>query len=255
MKNKGFILILVLFLFEISVFGQNNALFKKGNDAYNEGDFVTAADQYLAILEKGEHSAELYFNLGNAYYKLNQIAPSIYYYEKALLLKPKDSEILNNLSYAQNMTLDAIETIPTSGLTNLYKQFTEILSFDQWAKLAVAFMMLFVLLYIAFYFFSFATRKRIAFITSLIALMFSVIAAVFAYIEFNDFNKNNPAIVFVKESQVKTEPNDRSQQSFILHEGTKVNVIGTLKEWNEIMLSDGQTGWISSENIKLIKNF
>ncbi|MEO9890880.1 tetratricopeptide repeat protein [Aurantibacter sp.] len=255
MKNKGYILLLILFLFEISAFAQNDALFKKGNDAYNEGNFVTAADQYLAILEKGEHSAEVYFNLGNAYYKLNQIAPSIYYYEKALLLKPKDAEILNNLAYAQNMTLDAIDTLPTSGLTNLYKQFTEILSFDQWAKIAVAFMILFVLLYIAFYFFNYATRKRIAFITSLIALLFSVLAAVFAYIEFDDFNKNNPAIVFVKESQVKTEPNDRSQQSFILHEGTKVNVIGTLKEWNEIQLADGQTGWISSENIKIIKDF
>ncbi|MBM1104960.1 tetratricopeptide repeat protein [Aurantibacter crassamenti] len=255
MKKENFLLILLLIFFELNAFAQNEALFKKGNDAYNEGDFVTAADQYLAILEKGTHSAELYFNLGNAYYKLNQIAPSIYYYEKALVLKPNDSEIINNLAYAQNMTLDAIETLPTTGLKNLYKQFTEILNYDQWAKIAVLFMILFVLLYIAFYFFSYSTRKRIAFISSLIALVCSVLAVVFAYIEFDDFNKNNPAIVFVKESQVKTEPNDRSQQAFILHEGTKVNVIGSLDDWQEIKLSDGQTGWISSENIKLIKDF
>lgn len=234
---------------------QNEALFKKGNDAYNEGDYVAAADQYLAIIEKGEHSAELYFNLGNAYYKLNQIAPSIYYYEKALLLSPNDSEIKNNLAYSQNMTLDAIEVLPKTGLSNLYKKITGFLAFDQWAKVAVVLMILFVLLYIAFYFFRYSTRKRIAFISSLACLLFSIIAAIFAYIEYEDFKADNPAIVFSQESQVKTEPNNRSQQAFVLHEGTKVNVLEELNDWRKISLSDGKTGWIASESIKLLKDF
>lgn len=236
-------------------FAQNEALFKSANDAYNEGDYVKAADRYLEILEKGEHSAELYFNLGNAYYKLNQIAPSIYYYEKALLLKPSDSEIKNNLAYSQNMTLDAIEILPETGLSNLYKRFTGFLSFDQWAKTAVIFMILFVLLYIAFYFFKYSTRKRIAFIGSLLALLLSVVSIVFAFIEYEDFKLDNPAIVFSQESQVKTEPNNRSQQAFVLHEGTKVNVLEELGEWKKIQLADGKTGWIATESIKLLKDF
>jgi len=209
----------------------------------------------LEILDKGEHSAELYFNLGNAYYKLNQIAPSIYYYEKALLLRPNDSEIKNNLAYSQNMTLDAIEVLPETGLANLYKRFTGYLSFDQWAKTAVFFMILFVLLYIAFYFFRYSTRKRIAFIGSLLAILLSIISTVFAFIEYEDFKTDNPAIVFAQESQVKTEPNDRSQQAFVLHEGTKVNVLEELNQWKKISLADGKTGWISSESIKLLKDF
>lgn len=236
-------------------FAQNEALFKSANDAYNEGDYVKAADRYLEILAKGEHSAELYFNLGNAYYKLNQIAPSIYYYEKALLLKPNDSEIKNNLTYSQNMTLDAIEILPATGLANLYKRFTGFLSFDQWAKTAVFFMVSFVLLYIAFYFFKYSTRKRIAFIGSLLALMLSVVSTVFAFIEYEDFKADNPAIIFSQESQVKTEPNNRSQQAFVLHEGTKVNVLEELGEWKKIQLADGKTGWIASESIKLLKDF
>ncbi len=209
----------------------------------------------MEILDKGEHSAELYFNLGNAYYKLNQIAPSIYYYEKALLLRPNDSEIKNNLAYSQNMTLDAIEVLPETGLANLYKRFTGYLSFDQWAKTAVFFMILFVLLYIAFYFFRYSTRKRIAFIGSLLAILLSIISTVFAFIEYEDFKTDNPAIVFAQESQVKTEPNDRSQQAFVLHEGTKVNVLEELNQWKKISLADGKTGWISSESIKLLKDF
>lgn len=251
---KNYLNILLLF-FCFWANAQNETLFKKANDAYNEGDYVQAADHYLEILEKGEHSAELYFNLGNAYYKLNQIAPSIYYYEKALLLNPNDSEIKNNLAYSQNMTLDAIEVLPETGLASLYKRFTGYFSFDQWAKITVFFMILFVLLYIAFYFFSYSTRKRIAFIGSLLAIILSIISAVFAFFEYEDFKTDNPAIVFAQESQVKTEPNDRSQQAFVLHEGTKVNVLDTLDEWGKIQLTDGKTGWISSENIKLLKDF
>jgi len=251
---KNYINVLLLF-FCFWANAQNETLFKKANDAYNEGDYVQAAGQYLKILEKGEHSAELYFNLGNSYYKLNQIAPSIYYYEKALLLNPNDTEIKNNLAYSQNMTLDAIEVLPETGLASLYKRFTGYFSFDQWAKIAVFFMILFVLLYIAFYFFSYSTRKRIAFIGSLLAIVLSIISAVFAFIEYEDFKTDNPAIVFAQESQVKAEPNDRSQQAFVLHEGTKVNVLDTLDDWRKIQLSDGKTGWISSESIKLIKDF
>ena len=100
---------------------QNETLFNSGTEAYNKGDYNKAIERYLAIVENGQHSAELYYNLGNSYYKLNQIAPSIYYFEKALLLKPGDPEIKNNLGYAQNMTLDAIETMPETGLSRIYK--------------------------------------------------------------------------------------------------------------------------------------
>ncbi len=134
-----------------SASAQNEALFNNATTAYNEGRYEKAVENYLEILENDQHSAELYFNLGNCYYKLNQIAPSVYYYEKALLLKPNDPEINNNLSYAQNMTLDAIDEVPETGLAKIKKSLTGFLSFDQWAKTAVAFMILFVLLYIAFY--------------------------------------------------------------------------------------------------------
>lgn len=80
---------------------QNEAVFNRATDAYNNGDYQKAIDYYSDILDNGEHSAELYFNLGNAFYKLNEIAPSIYNYEKALLLAPNDEEIQNNLSYAK----------------------------------------------------------------------------------------------------------------------------------------------------------
>jgi tetratricopeptide (TPR) repeat protein len=249
----------LLFIFILNLcfcgFAQNNLLFEKGNKAYNEGLYEEAAKQYETIINKGEHSPELYFNLGNTYYKLNKIAPSIYNFEKALLLKPNDEDIINNLSYAQNMALDAIATLPETGLSKLYNNITAKFSFDQWGYLSVILMFLFVLGYILYYFLSYATHKRIAFISSIICLFLALIAIVIAYLEYTKFNANQPAIVFDNEVIIKSEPNDRSAESFRLHEGAKVNVEETLDDWQKIKIADGKTGWLPSKSIKLLKDF
>jgi len=249
------ILFILFFAQVLGASAQNEALFDNATVSYNEGNYEKAVENYLEILENGQHSAELYFNLGNCYYKLNQIAPSIYYYEKALLLKPNDPEIKNNLLYAQNMTLDAIEHMPETGLDKIKKSITGFLSFDQWAKTAVAFMILFVLLYIAFYFFRYSSRKRIAFIASIVALMISIISVFFAFIQYSEFNDNQPGIVFSEEIAIRSEPNNRSQEIFTLHEGAKVNVLEELNGYQKIKIADGKIGWLPKESIKVLKDF
>ncbi|WP_291865445.1 tetratricopeptide repeat protein [Maribacter sp.] len=249
--------IIFLFVLCVSTLGnaQNISLFNNATTAYNDGDYNTAIENYLKIVENGEHSAALYFNLGNAYYKLNQIAPSIYYYEKALLLKPNDSEVLNNLGYAQNMTLDAFETLPETDFSKFYKSLIGMFSFDQWSYIAIVFMFLFVLLYIAFKYFNYSTRKRIAFIGSFVSLFIAALTLIFAFLQYKEFNAKQPAIVFSEEIAITSDPNINSQEVFRLHSGTKVNVIEELKDWRKISLIDGQTGWVLAENIKLLKDF
>jgi len=249
------VIIILVYLFCTLGFSQNQELFNKATTYYNEGEYTKAADSYLQILENGEHSAALYFNLGNTYYKLNNIAPSIYYYEKALLLKPNDQDIKNNLAYAQNMTLDAIEPLPQTSLSKFYNKLTHYLSFDQWAYVGIVLMMLFVGCYIAFYYFKFATQKRIAFISSIIFLLGSIMAVFLAYFQFEKFNSDQPAIVFAEEVSIKSEPNNRGQTVFSLHAGTKVNILEHLNDWTRIGISDGSTGWIPSEEIKILKDF
>lgn len=234
---------------------QNNKLFDQATTAYNGGEYQKAINFYNNILDNGEHSTAVYYNLGNSYYKLNEIAESIYFYEKALLLSPSDQEIKTNLSYAQNMTLDAIDTLPETGISKLYKNITGKLTFDQWAYLAIGTMFIFVILYIIFYYSSYSSRKRWAFIGSLFALSISIIAVLFAFIQQRDYNESQPAIIFAEESLVKSEPNEASSQVFVLHAGTKVNVLNQLEGWNKIKLTDGKTGWIHRNELKLLKNF
>ncbi|MDP2525989.1 tetratricopeptide repeat protein [Maribacter dokdonensis] len=234
---------------------QNDQLFEQATDAYNAGDYEKAVSFYNNILDNGKHSSALYYNLGNAYYKQNKIAESIYFYEKALLLSPNDQEIKTNLSYAQNMTIDAIDTMPETGLARLYKNVTGKLTFDQWAYLGVIFMILFVLLYILFYYSNYSTRKRFTFIGSLLALFFCIISVLFAYVQRADFDKDQPAIVFAEESTVKAEPNRTSAEVFVIHAGTKVNVLDQLEDWKKIKLTDGKTGWLPQDDIRLLKDF
>jgi len=246
-----------IFILTISaiVFGQSNTLFEQGNSLYNEGKYQEAINSYEAILENGEHSAELYFNLANAHYKLNSIAPSIYYYEKALQLNPNDDEIKNNAAFARNMTIDAIDTIPEVGFTRIMKNTTNTFSFDTWAVLSIALVFAFVVFFLMYYF-SYATnKKRFLFLSSGASIVLALIALFFAFQKFNLDQKDRPAIVFAKESQIKTEPNLRSEEAFRLHEGTKVQVIESLKDWQKIKLSDGKIGWIPKQDIKLLNNF
>lgn len=245
----------LLFLFCYIGFAQNQLQFDKANTLYNQGKYEDAIVNYKAILETGNHSADLYFNIANAHYKLNNIAPSIYYYEKALQLAPNDTDIINNIAFAKNMTIDAIDIIPETGLAKLLKNTANKFAFDTWAKVSVVFVFCFVAAFLIYYFAYTTIKKRLAFIFSLSVLIAVFTTMSFAFYKFNMDKNDNPAIVFVQESKVKSDPNNRSEESFRLHEGTKVQVIQTYNNWKKIKLSDGKTGWVVAEDIKLLNDF
>ena len=249
MKQTFYILIL---LFCSVLNAQNDVVFEKANGLYNDGKYAEAIDMYQTILDTENHSEALYFNLANAHYKLNNIAPSIYYYEKALQLAPNDQDIQNNLAFAQNMTIDAIDTVPEGGLKKLLNKATNIMNFDTWAILAIVSVFCFVILFLMYYFAFSTLKKRLSFIGSFVFLGLMLIALSFAFHKYNLVQKDRPAIIFAKESIIKSEPNTRSEESFRLHEGTKVQILETVDDWKKIKLMDGKTGWVETEDIKAL---
>ena len=116
-------------------------------------------------------------------------------------------------------------------------------------------MVLFVILYIAFYYAQYSSKKRFAFIGSILALFICLVCIVFAAIEMNSFKANNPAIIFADEVAISSEPNDTSEEVFKLHSGTKVNVLDSLNDFRKIRLSDGKMGWMRKSDLKLLKDF
>ncbi|WP_405574140.1 tetratricopeptide repeat protein [Winogradskyella sp. Asnod2-B02-A] len=249
------IIILLMCCFSMTGFSQNDTVFNEANTLYNNGKYAEAIDKYESILDTNQHSAELYFNLGNANYKLNNIAPSIYYYEKALLLEPNDKDIQNNLAFAQNMTIDAIEVVPKVGFSRIINNIVNTFNTDTWARIAVGGVLLFVVIFLAYHFSYTSSKKRIAFVTSIISLFIGCFSVAMAFQKDSLNKKDNPGIVFSQETRVKADPNSTSEEVFRLHEGTKVQVVETYENWKKIKLSDNSTGWIPSKDIKLLKIF
>ncbi|MEJ2584649.1 MAG: tetratricopeptide repeat protein [Robiginitalea sp.] len=249
-----FALSLTLF-FGMSAMAQEDSLFNQATEAYNQGRYDEAISNYQKILESGKHSAAVYFNLGNSYYKKNEIAPSIYYYEKALLLKPEDPEIQNNLRFARNMTLDAISPLPQTDLQRYYERLVFALSMDGWAYAGIFFVLFFVGTYLFFLGSNTPNRKRIGLITSLGSLILAVVCTALSYLQYRAYQKDQPAIIFASEIPVRSEPNERSTSAFLLHEGTRVQVLDSLDRWRKIELADGQNGWLPAESMRLLKDF
>jgi tetratricopeptide (TPR) repeat protein len=247
--------IIALLLLGSSGLAQNEALFDKATASYNQGNYEEAVALYEQILDNGEHSAALYFNLGNANYKQNKIAPSIYYYEKALLLNPGDPEILNNLAYARNMTLDDITPLPEPDLERVYKDVLFSFTMNTWAYSGIFFMILFVGMYLFFLASGRPNRKRMGLISSVIALMIALFCTAFSYLRYRSYQEAQPAIIFNREITVRSEPNTGSSPVFLLHEGTKVQVTDSLDVWLKIELADGQTGWAEGSGLRLLKDF
>ncbi|HNQ27943.1 MAG TPA: tetratricopeptide repeat protein, partial [Aquaticitalea sp.] len=208
--------------------------------------------KYETILKDGKQSAELYFNLGNAHYKLDHIAPSIYYYEKALQLNPNDREIINNSVFAKNMTIDAIDTVPEVGFSKVMNEISRAFTFEGWGKFSISFMVLFVAGFLFYYFASTVFKKRATFVASALMLALAAVSLFFAFHNKELAANDRPAIVFAQESKVKSGPNLSSDEAFKLHEGTKVQILDTFNEWKKIKLTDGKTGWVPKDDIKAL---
>ncbi|NNE32295.1 MAG: tetratricopeptide repeat protein, partial [Winogradskyella sp.] len=190
---------LLIWCFGCFGFSQSNTVFEEANSLYNDGKFAEAIDKYESILDSNFHSAELYFNLANANYKLNNVASSIYYYEKALQLDPHDDDIKNNLSYAQNMTIDAIDRVPQVGFSRIVNNLIKLMSADAWATTGICGVVLFVLLFIMYHFSYATTKKRLSFIFSIIGLLIGCFALLMAFQKERIDKRDNPAIVFAQE--------------------------------------------------------
>ena len=227
-------------------------LFSQANKAYKEAKYTEAIELYQKIEEKEQISSELYFNLGNSYYKLNKVASTIYNYEKALQLDPLNKDAANNLVFAKRLTLDAIEELPKTFLQRLNENYLQKLSYNQWAIVVVFFSFLASLLFLLFYFSVTSSRKRLYFVTSIFSFLLLLISLTITYNQYSFSKKNIQAIIFVEKAEVKNAPTLNSEEVFTLHEGTKVKVLDAVDNWKKIKLADGKIGWIIASELKVL---
>jgi len=227
-----------------------DSLFVKANKLYQQEDYLKALELYQDIEKQNVESEALYFNMANIYYKTNQVAPAIYFYEKALLIDPNNKDVKFNLDFANRMILDNIEPLPKS----LGQKFRDgvILKFkcNTWAIIAVSLAFLFALLFLLYHFSYSTSKKRFYFITSIMSASFVAISLFFALKSNHYMTTTKSAIIFVPQTQVKSAPTKNSEVNFELHEGTKVQVLENLDNWRKIKIVDGKTGWMNVDDLK-----
>ena len=249
---KRIILFLSLILcFSQLAFSQMSEV-KQTNDLYAKGDYTNAAKLYEKILSRDGVAPEIYYNLGNAYYKSNEIGHSILNYERALRLSPSFDDARFNLDLAQQKVVDNIVPSPTFFIGRWIQNLIKLLTSNQWLVISVG---VFILCLISAFLFIFGTSRvtrKISFYFALVLVGITFFTLVFSGVRKGQMYNHKEAIVMSGVISVKSSPDKSGTDLFQLHEGAKVGIKSTLGSWTEIKLANGGIGWVEQVNIEKI---
>jgi len=249
---KRIILYFIVVLVGISpVFAQSDLL-KQANDYYIKGNYEQASKLYEETLTKEGIAPELYYNLGNAYYNSNEIGQSILNYERALRLSPTYSDAKFNLELAQQKVIDNIIQAPTFFLIRWIENLIKLMTSNQWFVVSFIVFILFLLATFLFVFGSSRQFRKTSFYFGVIFLLISFVSVIFSGVRKDQLENHREAIVMQGVVTVKSSPDKSGTDLFQLHEGTKVNVKSTLGQWTEIVLGNGNVGWVEDQTIEKI---
>jgi tetratricopeptide (TPR) repeat protein len=247
---KGFPLILVLLVCNLfGVAADTIPTIGLANEQYRKGEFENAISSYEKIIESGLSAPELYYNLGNAYYRTHRIPLAILNYERAKKFNPNDEEINFNLELARSRIIDKINNLPEFFLLSWLKKLVHIFSCNQWAVISM--ISFFITLCLAA-FFLFSSRrwiKQFAFWTGILLVLITVSSFTVSQQQKHKLSLHNDAIILTPAITVRSSPDETGTELFTLHEGSKVRIGDSIGEWLEIRISDGNKGWIKASDL------
>ena len=233
---------------EASVSASAEQLWDMANTAYNEGNFEKAAATYEQILAQNLHSAALYYNLANAYFKQNKLGEALLNYNRASRIAPGDEDIRHN----QEMTKDSIEKIPEFFLTTWLRSVRGAMSCTAWTVLSIVMLAIALVMALLYLLAQRMSLRKVGFYTMAVALLLFVATSIFAISERNQLVGRSEAIVMSTAASVKSSPDRSATELFVLHEGTKVSIGATTDGWAEVRIADGRKGWIEDKRIERI---
>ncbi len=248
--KKSFVLICSLIF--VSQLFADNLLKIKGDSLYTAGNFEEASAVYESIEAQGLESADLYYNMGNAYYKQGRLPMAILYYERALKMKPYDKDIQYNLELSQQYVVDKIDAIDEFFIKRWLKEFRHKFTSDGWAQFSIVMFIVFIAFLLVFNFSRSRTLKRVGFYLGIVFLFGAFVGFWGASSSKYERTKEVEAIVFSPSVTIKGSPDNSGTELFILHEGTKVRVIDSIGEWKRIEMLDGNVGWLKEASIREI---
>jgi len=238
-------------LFSISLLGQQD-LITQGDSAYNREMYTEAISNYEAVLDQGLESAQLYYNLGNAYFNINMLPAAILNYERAKVLAPGDADIAFNLNIANNMITDKIEPVPEIFYISWWKSLRNSFNLHTWTVVSLGIFLLLVMCAGIFFLSRNILMRKFAFWSGIFFILFSIAGFSMTYTKYDIQSKHLEAIVFDPTITVKSSPNQLGKDLFVIHEGTKVFILEEINEWCNIRIANGSDGWLPAASIKRI---
>jgi tetratricopeptide (TPR) repeat protein len=250
--KKTILMVVILFLTLFSYALENQLVIAKANKAYTEGFFTQAVELYKQVLTSGNESWELYYNLGNSYYKLNDFTSAILYYEKARKLNPGNEDINFNIKVTNNKIADKIEPLPEMFYKRWYRNLVELFSIDNWAWILIFSFILSLFCGLLYVISQRVLLRKVGFWAGIIFFIVSLISVLFSVQNYHTLQNNTEAIIFTPTVTIKSSPDEKSIDLFVLHEGAKVQILDNIGNWYEIRIANGSVGWILSSSVERI---
>ena len=226
---------------------------QEADEAYKKGQYQLAIKHYQQLLNEGGYSAEIYYNLGNAYFRTDNITQAMLSYERARLLAPGDQDIRFNLEFARSKTIDKITPQSEMFFVTWYHSLVNLFSVDTWACTAVGSICLVVVLLLVYLFASRMVLRKVGFYGAVCLLLLFGLSNLFAYQQRQLLTERRGAIVVAPTVVVKKTPSAGSTDEFVIHEGTRVDITDkTIAGWRAVRIADGREGWVLEKQIEEI---
>lgn len=254
LKKLNITALILLMLIPVRSISQDSPedRFSRGATYFSAGDYSQALEEWTGLYSAGYRSAELEYNIGNAYFKLNNTPGAILFFERAHLRKPADEDINYNLQIARTLVVDRLDEIPELFFVKWYDFMSLLLSSNSWAAISLVQFVL-CLIFLSVYFYSSKYKLKVAgFWLAITALVFSLASLAFTIRNNDLLYESNKAIIFSPVVNGKSSPDDSGTDLFVIHEGLKVTVEDEVGEWREIRLPDGNKGWVPSNSLEII---
>lgn len=222
-------------------------------DYYKSGDYRNSILIYERMLQGGEHSADLYYNLGSSYFKNDRLGLAILNFERALMLDPSMEDAEYNLDVARARTTDRIESVPTFFLVSWVEGFGSVFSSDSWAVFALLFLAVALAGVLAYMLIKSEGIRKLGLSGAVIFALFAVVSFLYSAAAYDNTLHNSRAVVVNTASVVRSSPQTSGKEIFVLHEGTTLDLLSHQGEWCEIRIADGNKGWLTASDIAEIE--